>query len=197
MQLNLQCKSTHLRPQCQGLQTYSLHHREWGLLQQVKWAAWVSARRRLLWPTADGVNCRLQEKHCKRLSTAHLHSSSTIASLSRYLSSRTSEKMWFVYNYYYQGADSSIFSPCAPFIPCPNVRLLLPSKAARWRTWKTRDNKNKDVFKCVIEGSLQVQTTLPFLVQAVACCWYYWHRWWVSGTCTCTERQHFLEDMFK
>lgn len=69
-------KTTHLLPQCQGLQTYSSHHREWGLLQQMKWAARVLAKRLLLWPVVDGVNCRVQEKRGERLTTPHLHSSS-------------------------------------------------------------------------------------------------------------------------
>ncbi len=41
----------------------------------------VLARRLLLWPAADGVSCRVSEKGGERLTTPHLYSSATPASL--------------------------------------------------------------------------------------------------------------------
>lgn len=119
-------KTTYLHPQCQGLQTYSSHHRGWGLLQQVKWAAWDLERRLLLWPVADGLNCEVQEKGSRCLITAHLQPSSNSASLSS--SSRQPEDLFL--KCLCKSSDSRCFNCCCSFfIPCFEVvRRALLSK---------------------------------------------------------------------
>lgn len=191
--LQICIKTTHLLPQCQGLQTYSSHHRGWRLLQQVKWAAWVLERWLLLWPVADGVNCRVQEKGSKCLITPHLHSSSTSASLflapfQPYVFLFFEMPLSFIY-----GSGSSSFS-CLwiPFIPCFEVVcLVLLSTPPHSCTWRTRDKIEKqDVTTC--SQRVIPRSTIPCTGSNMQS----WHRWWLTRTCRCTEWL-FLEDRFK